>query len=75
MSGENRLSEFPDREYFQMMNLAEMLGYKSKCECCQRLIENHSFLELQVCLQELSKRDAKNTEITLHNSGSVKSNV
>lgn len=54
-----------NREYFQMMQLAECLGYQSKCECCQCLIEKHSFLELQVCLQELSKRDAKHTEEVL----------
>lgn len=51
----------PNREMFQMMDLAECLGFKSKCEGCQRLIQDHTFLELQVCLQEVSKRDAKHT--------------
>lgn len=57
------------REYFQLYSLAEILGFESRCECCQSLIQNHRFLELQVCLQELSKRDAKHTEEVLKTLG------
>lgn len=61
----NTSGTLTNREYFQMMNLAEMLEYKSNCECCQRMIQDHTILELYVCLQELSKRDRKHTEEVL----------
>ena len=48
-----------DREYWQMYSLAELLEKNSKCDCCQMLIQNHSILMLQSCLQELSKSHAE----------------
>ena len=48
-----------DREYWQMYTLAELLEKDSKCDFCQCLIEKHSILMLQSCLQELSKSHAE----------------
>jgi len=42
-----------------MCNLAETLEFESKCDCCQMLIQDHSFISLQACLQELSKSHAE----------------
>jgi hypothetical protein len=55
------MNEYEDRQYWQKMNLAETLEYKSNCECCQCMIQNHSIVELQTCLQELSKRQKQDS--------------
>jgi hypothetical protein len=57
------MNEYEDRQYWQKMNLAETLEYKSNCECCQCMIQNHSIVELQTCLQELSKRQKQDSVI------------
>ena len=72
MSKNTKLNErLSNREYWQTMNLAELLEKDSKCDLCQRIIQDHTLLELYVCLQEISKSHSVLLKDTLHSKGEI----